>query len=74
MEEQAESYEIGEVELTMDDYIRAWEASVRIVKTIPEEKQRAIEARFQLARERAQAVLDGRIEPLSAWVPSERPT
>ena len=55
-----------DVNLTIDDYRNAWEASVRIARAIPAEQRAAIEAGFQEAYSRAQAVSDGRLDPLSA--------
>lgn len=56
--------------LSMDDYVRNWRISIELATRLSAEKRREIETSFQLARKRADAIREGRVEPLSAWIPS----
>jgi hypothetical protein len=62
----------NDIEITLDDYYRTWETSVRIANGFSPEKRAALRAAFQAASEKAQAIMDGLLEPLSVWVPSVR--
>ena len=50
---------------TEDDYRRAWEVSVEVAKNLPPEVTARSEARFKRASDRAEAIVQGKIDPLS---------